>query len=229
MCTFSDRCVTHMPFIALFRDAIPRHLQKLSKSESKIMETLMTMKSGNAYSLWKQSKLKHYPTVLRTLRKLNEKNFVEVLSKDGVRGETIYGLTVQGSFVFYVLRNEGQALLGFLLSNSRLFQELHGVFLTDSVQARAWMLSIVRDVFRIEGGKKVSIDEVVKENVESYVGDRISNIRDDPEARKELRMLSRIGWIKPLIIEETQSAIDHWNRHLEALTKFEKEMEKVKE
>ena len=228
MCTFSDRCVTHMPFIALFRDAIPRHLQKLSKSESKIMETLMTMKSGNAYSLWKQSKLKHYPTVLRTLRKLNEKNFVEILSKDGVRGETTYVLTVQGSFVFYILRNEEQELLGFLSSNSRLFQELHGV-LTDSVQARVWMLSIVRDVFRIEGGEKVNIDKVVKESVESYIGDRISNIRNEPEARKELRMLSRVGWIKSLIIEETQRAIDSGKRDLEALTKFEMEMEKAKD
>jgi hypothetical protein len=221
-----------MSLIAILGDAIPRHLQKLSKTESKIMETLMTMKSGNAYSLWKQSKLKHYPTVLRTLRKLNEKNLVEILSKDGVRGETIYGLTVQGSFLFYILRNEGQELLSFLSSNSRVFQELHGVLrvMTDSVlQTRAWMLSIVRDVFRIEGGKKVSIDEVVKESVEGYVIDRVSSIGEEPEARKDLRMFSRVGWIKPLIIEETRSAIDSWKRHLEALIKFEKEMESAKE
>jgi hypothetical protein len=196
------------------------------------METLMTMKSGNAYSLWKESKLKHYPTVLRTLRKLKEKNLVEILSKDGVRGETTYGLTVQGSFLFYILRNEGQELLSFLSSNSRLFQELHGVLrvMTDSVlRTRAWMLSIVREVFQIEGGKKISIDEIVKEDVEGYVGHYILNIRNEPEARKELRMLSRVGWMKSLIIEETQRAIDSGKRDLEALTKFEMEMEKAKD
>lgn len=220
--------MTHMPFIDLFREVIPKHLQKVSKTESKVMETLMTMKSGNAYSLWKQSKLKHYPTVLRTLRKLNEKNFVEILSKDGVRGETTYYLTVQGSFVFYFLRNEEQELLDFLSSSSRLFQEVRGV-LRESVQARVWMFSIVRDIFWVEERKKVNIDEVVKKSVKSYVGDRILNIRNEPEARKELRVLSRVGWIKSLIIEETQRAIDSWKRDLEVLTEFEKEMEKGKE
>jgi hypothetical protein len=189
------------------------------------METLMAIKSGNAYSLWKKSKLKHYPTVLRTLRKLYEKNFVEVLSENGLHGETTYIPTTRGSFIFYILRNEEQELLTFISSNSRLFHELYELK-TD----KTWIYQIVlREFFWSEKGEKVSIDELVKKIVESYVSDCILNIRDEPEARKELRMLSRVGWIKSLIIEETQRAIDSWKRDLEALTKFEKEMEKAKE
>jgi DNA-binding PadR family transcriptional regulator len=182
------------------------------------------MKSGNAYSLWKQSTLKHYPTVLRTLKKLKEKNFVEILSKDGVRGETIYGVTVQGSFVFYIVRNEEQELLGFLSSNSRLFHELYEVN-----PDKTLIYEIIRGFPWSGKSEKVSIDKVVKEEMESYVDDRISNILNEPEARTELRMMSRVGWIKSLIIEETQRLMDSWKRELEAFTKLKKEMEKAKE
>jgi hypothetical protein len=122
------------------------------------------------------------------------------------------------------LRNEEQDLLRFISNNSRLFHELYEV-----KPDKTWIYAIIREFFWIEGRKKVSIDEVVKIIVESHVGDRVLNIRCDPEAHEELRMLSRVGWIKSLIIEETQRAIDSWKRDLEALTKFEKEMERAKE
>lgn len=224
MYTVFNRCVTYMPLIDLFRDNIPRHLQKLNKTESKLMETLMAIKSGNAYSLWKKSKLKHYPTVLRTLRKLHEKNFVEILSKDGQHGETTYVSTIRGSFIFYILRNEEQELLTFISSNSRLFHEFYEV-----KPDKTSIYAIIREFSWSEKSEKVSIDELVKRVVEIHVGDRINNVSYDPEARKDLRTLSRIGWIKSLIIKETQFAIDSRKRDLEALTKFEKEMEKAKE
>ena len=184
----------------------------------------MAIKSGNAYSLWKKSKLKHYPTVLRTLRNLNEKKFVEVLSKDGLHGETTYIPTTRGSFIFYILRNEEQELWTFISSNSQLFHEFYEV---EPDMARIY--EIIREFFWSERSEKVNIDEVVKKTVELHVGDRILNIRYEPEARKELRMLSRVGWIKSLIMEKTQSHIDAYKRDLEALIKFEKEIKKEKE
>jgi len=184
----------------------------------------MAIKSGSAYSLWKTSKLKHYPTVLRTLRKLDEKKFVEILSKDGLHGETTYVSTIRGSIIFHVLRNEEQELFAFISSISQLFRELLEV-----EPSKTWIYSIIRGFFGSEKSEKLSIDELLKEIVGDLIGDCVTDIRDDPETRKELRKLSRIGWIRSLIIKETQYAIDAWKRDLEALTKFEKEMEKIKE
>jgi DNA-binding PadR family transcriptional regulator len=192
--------------------------QKLSKTESKIMETLMMTKNGNAYGLWKASKLKHYPTVLRTLRKLHEKNLVEILSKDGVRRETTYAPTIQGSFVFYILRNEEEELLDFLLENSRLFKEFHEVQKDEN-----WTCSIVRESFWVEGRKKVSIDGLLISIVNLTVHDCLSNICFDQKARKELREFWKVSWIRPIIIESIEHVIDIDKRELKALTELKRE------
>jgi hypothetical protein len=188
------------------------------------METLVAIRSGNAYSVWKKSKLKHYPTVLRTLRKLHEKNLVEILSKDGLHGETTYIPTLQGSFIFYIFRNEEHELLKFISSNSRLFKELHGI-----QPDELWIYAIIREFCWSEKREKISIDELVRKIIEQDVGDSILNVSNDPEALKNLRMLSRVGWIKSLIIKRTKSEIDYAKRNLGTLIKFEKEMEKEKE
>lgn len=195
-----------------------RYPQKLSKTESKIMETLMITRNGNAYGLWKASKLKHYPTVLRTLRKLDEKNLVEILSKDGIRRETTYAPTVQGSFVFYILRNEEEELFHFLMENSRLFEEFHEV-----QKDRTWISAIVRESFWVEGRKKTSIDELLRSVVHMTVGDYLCNICFDQKARKELGEFWKVSWIRPIIIESIEHEIDVDKRELKALTELKRE------
>lgn len=207
-----------MSLLGILRDS-SRYPQKLSKTESKIMETLMRTKNGNAYGLWKASKLKHYPTVLRTLRKLDEKNLVEILSKDGVRRETTYAPTVQGSFIFYILRNEEEELLDFLMENSRLFKEFHEV-----QKDRNWMYSIVRESFWVERRvKKTSIDALLRSVVELNVGDYLSNLCFDQKARKELKEFWKVSWIKPIIIESIEHEIDLDKRELKDLTQLKRE------
>lgn len=195
-----------------------KYSQKLSKTESKIMETLVMTKSGNAYGLWKASKLKHYPTVLRTLRKLAGKNLAEILSKDGVRRETTYAPTIQGSFVFYILRNEEEELFDFFIKNSRLFKEFHEV-----QKDKIWMYPVIREAFWGEGRKKTSIDELVRSIVKMSVGDYLCNICFDEKARKELREFWKVSWIKPIIIESIEHETDVDKRELKALTELKRE------
>jgi DNA-binding PadR family transcriptional regulator len=207
-----------MSLLAIIGDSSQSYPQKLSKTESKIMETLMMAKSGNAYGLWKASKLKHYPTVLRTLRKLREKNLVEILSKDGVRRETTYTPTIQGSFVFYILRNEEKELFDFLMENSRLFKEFHEV-----QRDKTWVYSIVRESFWAGRRRKINFDELLRESVELSVLDCLSNICYDQKARKELREFWKVSWIRPIIIESIEREIDLDKRHLKVLTELKEE------
>ena len=212
--------MAHMSNIARLRDAIPRHLLKLSKIETKILAILMETKSGNAYSVWKASKLKYYPTVLRTLKKLKERNFIRILSEDGSRGETIYTLTLVGSLIFYVSKDDEQGLFNFIYNNSRLFRELNKV-----EKDIRWMYGILREFFwNVRREENLSVDEAVKIYIDLSVGDNVLNIRHDPEARKLLVDLSKVDWIKPRIIERIESEIDESKRDLKALNEFKKVM-----
>ena len=209
-----------MSLIGIFRDTIPRQLQKLSKIESMILGALMTMESGNAYSLWKETKLKYYPTVLRALKKLEEKNLVKIISKGGSRGETVYAPTLTGIFVFYILKEESQKLLNFVSKNSTLFRELY----TMQKDIR-WMYSIIREFFWSEKREQLSIDEMVKSVLETSIMDALDNIRYDPKARKKLMEFSKISGVKPLIIEMIETEIERNKKDLKALNEFQRVME----
>lgn len=58
-----------------------------NKTEAKVLGTLTRIERGNAYQIWKYSGLKHYPTVLRTLKKLEKKRLIRVLDVRSARGE----------------------------------------------------------------------------------------------------------------------------------------------
>jgi DNA-binding PadR family transcriptional regulator len=55
---------------------------------------------GNAYVVWKASGLKHYPTVLKALKKLEKAQFVEVSTK-GRRGEKQFVPTMIGVMILH--------------------------------------------------------------------------------------------------------------------------------
>jgi len=108
-------------FKAIVGNLIPKYI-RLSKTEAKILDTIVATKSGNAYGLWKTSGLKHYPTVLRTLKKLEGKRLVQALSESGTRGERIYSPTLVGILVSYVLHAEEKKLVEIVAKDSSLFR-----------------------------------------------------------------------------------------------------------
>ncbi|GEM_PF-3089654 len=200
----------------IFRYTAPKY-SRLSKAEAEILDTAITVKGGNAYSLWKASALKHYPTVLRTLKKLEEKRLVEKLSESGTRGERIYAPTLFGTLVYYTHKEDENKLIEIVTQNSSRLQEM----LTDKAdEAKGWGYSIVRNMASdIVSGRLRTIDEIVKETISGSIRDRLLNIQYQ-EDRDKLIKLTRVEWIKELAIQEIQSEIEWCKKQVQELSKI---------
>jgi len=186
-----------------------------SKTEAKILDTIVKEKSGNAYSLWKASGLKHYPTVLRTLKKLEEKRLVQVSSEKGTRGERIYIPTLEGTLVTYKVKGEEKRIVEMIEKNSRLFRELYKIDKDDN-----WALWVLREIMLDFYGKKEprSFDAIIREEVESCVDDYVLNrLYEDPEW---ITKLSKVKWIKPIALKLIEDEINRSKMNIEALNKL---------
>jgi len=195
-------------------DIFPR--LTFSKTEAKILDTIVAEKNGNAYSLWKTSGLKHYPTVLRTLKKLEKNRLVQVSSEKGTRGEKIYTPTLVGTLVSYEVKGEEKKEIEIIEKNSRLFRELYKINKDDY-----WGLCVVReimlDVYRKREPR--SLDEVVKKEMEETLDDYVLNrLGEDPEW---ITKLSKVEWVRPLALEAIENEMTRLKSNIEALNRLE--------
>jgi len=203
-------------FDAALRDATLKYV-RLSKIEAKILDNLVNTKSGNAYVLWKKSGLKHYPTVLRTLKKLQEKNLVEVLKESGLRGERIYAPTLRGTLVSYLFRSEEKKILEMVAKHSSLYRELYKVD-----KDPTWAFLVAREVILAQKMRtRFSFDEAVKDRVESAIIDSVTDevfnrVKGETDWIVEL---SKVKWVRDLAMRwiETERA-----RVREAMTDLDK-------
>ena len=204
-----------MSFKAILGDIIPRYI-RLSKTEAKILDTIVTTKSGNAYGLWKTSGLKHYPTVLRTLKKLEEKRLVQVLSESGTRGERIYAQTLIGILVSHIFNNEKKKIVEMVAENSSLFREFYKIEKDD-----AWAFfvaqDIILDVYRKEEPR--SFDKAIFDRVDGSLVDCIINPLDEDNVEWIMK-LSKVKWIKQLAIERIKDEINRIKMNVKELRKL---------
>jgi len=194
----------------------------LSKIEAKILDTIITEKSGNAYGLWKRSGLKHYPTVLRTLKKLEEKRLTKVLRESGVRGERIYAPTVVGTLVFHIFNREEKKIVKIVAKNSGLFRELYKI---DKDDDRAFFAvqDIILDVYRRK--KPRGIGEAVEERVGEEIFGRILNI-DERETEWILKF-SKVKWVRERAIREIESERTRLRQRMNDLEELAKKLKQL--
>ena len=196
---------------------------KLSETEDKVLATMITTSGGNAYSSWKASGLKHYPTVLRTLKKLEEKHLVKVSAENGIRNEKIYVPTLFGRLLHHALRDDKAKLTETLSQNSTLFHELsvcRGV--NDSLfYANSIIYEMVSDV---AGGKSRTINDILKEYFDLEISNELLNIVYDSnrEHWNKIIEISKVEWIKEL-------AIDFIENEFEWCRKYVKKLEELRE
>lgn len=202
-----------MPFIEWLMHRAPMY-NRLSKNEVKILATMTTIKSGNAYNAWKASGLKHYPTVLRTLRKLEEKGLVEVLSENGIRGERIYAQTLFGKLLHYALRDERAKLTEIISQNSTRFQGLLESKTIDDTWAYRIVVYMAVDVISNRSRK---IDDILKEAFSEIVTGEVMNIVYDKKHWNEIIRLTKDEWIKELTIERIEIELEWSKRFIQKL------------
>lgn len=208
-----------MPFKDILGNMIPQYV-KLSKTEAKILNTLITIKSGNAYGLWKASGLKHYPTVLRTVKKLEEKRLAQVVNENGTRGERIYSPTLVGELVLNIFNRDAKKIVTMVAENSSLFRELQKIEKDDDWAFYA-IQDIILDVYRKE--KPRGIDEAIKSRVEEGIIDCVINI--DEEEMEWILKFSKVRWIRERAIREITSERTRLRQLMHGLEELAKKLE----
>jgi len=182
------------------------------------------MKSGTAYSIWKASGLKHYPTVLRTVKKLKNKRCVEeITDRMGGRGR-LYTPTLFGELTYFILKGEPAQVTRTIALSSPRFQEM----VNSKVQGiDEWAHYIARYMLlRIERKEPLNLhdfDDFVKEHVSTYIGEKLFDI-DERRARNEILELTKVEWIRDFTIEETEREIQRSRKYIEELGKFKEKL-----
>lgn len=213
-----------------FREVLRRQLSylpiaqaysRLSKTEERILTIMITLKSGNAYNSWKASGLKHYPTVLRTLKKLEEKRLVQVMSENGIRGERIYVPTLFGTLLHFALKDEITRLKEIISQNSTLFRELLESLGTGDSLHYAYM--VVREmVSDVAGGKSRTIDNILKEYFDLVIINEVTNIHlgGGEKHKNEVIKLTKVEWLRKLTIEIIEAEIKSSEKLIQELKKL---------
>jgi len=194
---------------------------KLSKNETKVLATIIAVKSGNAYKTWKTSGLKHYPTVLRTIKKLEEKRLVKTLSKNGIRGERIYAPTLFGTLLNYALRDDKDKLREIISLESPRFQEA----LESGVIDDSWLYSIVLDMASdAMGGKKHTIDDMMEETLSEIISNELLTIVHYPEHKNRIIKFAKVQWIRELTIKYIEDETEWAEKYVQELKKLKGEL-----
>lgn len=171
----------------------------LSKTEAKILDTLTTKKRGNAYGIWKLSGLKHYPTVLRALKKLEEQRLAQVVSVSGKRGEKVYVPTLGGVLISYVLNRDENKIVEMVTKNSSKFRELYKIEKDDH-----WAFSAVRNMIADVYAKKEprSFDEAIEDVVADAIVDTVTDgvFNRNKEAMDWLLKLPKVKWVREMAV-----------------------------
>lgn len=198
---------------------IPREYRKLTNIDGKILETLIEMKSGNAYAIWKASGLKHYPTVLRVLKKLHEMRLIQLLGQKGSRDETIYISTLAATLMLYIIKEDGKGLRRVVADKSYLFRELEAV-------EKNYEFFVVREILEdaVTGKKQREVNQIVMDGVEDDIRGLMMNITHEDDAQSIMR-LERVEWIRDLIITVAQDEIAYDERHMNKLKELLKRLQ----
>lgn len=209
-----------MPINAMWWEII--HL-KPSKAEEQVLATIVQVGRGNTYQIWKSSGLKHYPTVLRVLKKLEEKRLVEATEQSGMRGEKIYSSTVGGVLVHHIFSPNENEILEIVARESSLFQELRKM---EESEYHAFSAAKIIILDQLKG-KSTSFDEAIRESVEENISDEFLNAALNID-RKIIPLFvkkSRVGWVKDVIIQTIEEERSRTKAELKFLDDVENKIE----
>jgi len=189
-----------------------------SQTERKILKTLTKIRGGNAYAIWKASGLKHYPTVLRTLRKLEEKGCIEV-SVQGIRKQKQHFVTPLGTIVSLASEKNLLKIREFIEDNSSKFRELKKGSAED---ADDLLFNVVQSMsFRGRSKKlpKKSIDEIVEDEISEHLANTFLSIQEK-DSMDTITRITKVPWVRQLVLKEIEGYLDWSKKQVEELEKL---------
>jgi len=199
----------------------------LSLIEYTVLNSLIALNNENTYNIWKNSGLKHYPTVLRSLKKLEIKGLVKVLKERGERRERLYAPTLLGALVPTIVDQNRRKLIDAMSDKSTKFKELVDNKI-DETFLYSWAIDTIRHL-STDSEKKAPKN--LNKLLENEVYDDLSgwtievlNLRDNElELSKmldTLRNLANAKWVKNLILFQLNSWLSNAKKDQKNLERF---------
>jgi len=107
---------------------IVRHALNISNSEKKCLESLLDGGIRNAYKIKELTNYKHYPTVLRAVKKLEVKGLITKEGKDEIRKSTYYSINFDGRLYLSIIYNDIDEAYKLISAKSKHFIDVINVF-----------------------------------------------------------------------------------------------------
>lgn len=211
-------------------------LQKLGlkegETELKILAGLSKVTVGEAANVYELSKklsdVGHYSTILRALRRLEQKKLVRgVLSIEG-RREKVYFTTFLGDLIIALAHGGWKATAQILAESSSSFREcIKAHFFRNPY--RYW--SLTRDIIKIlcmRVDVPPNIEGTVRHSEIDWIKEHIATYLNDPSCRpwisKYLTKMSHVSWIKSELIPFIDYHIEVEKEWLRTLADFKKDL-----
>lgn len=208
---------------------------KRGKIELKILEQL-SRREANAYELkWKMLRGidVHYSTVLRALRRLEEKKLVRVVSssKVGRRSKT-YACTLLGELKVVLARKGLRAVAKIIAENSPSFREcLEGHFSFDPNYYLSLTNEVIEEIFWSKSGAMImrpDLDVYVRKIELRWIEENIIEALNNPSSRpiilEYLKKITHIKWISDSVVQVIEKYVENENEWLQTLEDFKREV-----
>lgn len=203
----------------------------LGDVELNTLNALIAISRGSTYVVWKSSGLKHYPTVLRSLKKLQKKGLVTVSDVRGERGERFYAPTLLGRLVAVHFRQDKKELVALMAEKSASFKELlNGKIEDDTIYdwTTRGILELTKDPRKDDPG---SLNRALENAVEDTISEYTTEILNCRESEKELseilnmlKRLSAVRWVNNLIISYLNDWLDRSKKDQQNFERFMHEL-----
>lgn len=206
----------------------------LSFIEFKVLSSLIELNKANTYNIWKNSKLKHYPTVLRTLKKLEAKGVVKASKERGERGERFFAPTLLGTLVPALIGKDRKKLVDTMSEKSSKFKDLVESKIEEDF-LYSWAIDTIRHL-SMDSEKKMpeNLNKILEYEVYDDLGGwtiDVTNCRDNEKELSELmcklRNFASCKWVKNLVLIHLNNWLNNAKKDQENLEKFIQELKKA--
>jgi DNA-binding PadR family transcriptional regulator len=195
--------------------------------EMVLLKQLHKLKSANVYELSQSKNVGHYSTVLRGLRRMEEKKLVfSILKSNEGRHEKIYEVTLLGE-LFESLAQDGWkgiskriASLSLKFRDCQLVHELYD----PCYHWRLTRLILEKLIQQPNNKPKTDLEQIVADTEFNWIKENIiEKLSEHQSMTEKLDLLERLGsieWIKPVIIQQIGQYFDEWKIWLKAIDVF---------
>jgi hypothetical protein len=217
---------TNKRYLSIPPDSILGENISLSQAELDVLKALIRIGGSNTYDIWKESGLKHYPTVLRNLKRLQLKGLSRVTHLKTGRARNIYTSSFLGTLTPAMIEQDRERLLIQISKQSTKFEDLLKLKI-ESREKYDLGIRIIRELVKKRNTKDCEdINKLVKDLTEDYIAEytiQITNERHDEKRLSEilgaLKELTTLQWVKELVI----SFLDYWSGEIkEDLRNFQR-------